>query len=85
MFSINWCIISYTGQCACVPIVTVVLSSLGFTKHYVQVILYMMREIIEQITAGGPMVRTPIILVRRPISLSLIKYLCNHAIIVQRL
>ena len=32
----------------------------------------MIREIIEQITAGSPMVGTPIILVQRPISLGLI-------------
>ena len=40
--------------------------------------LRLMREIIEQITAGSPMVR---ILVRRPISLGLIKDLCNHALL----
>ena len=32
----------------------------------------MMREFIEQITAGSPIVGTPIILVQRPISLGLI-------------
>ena len=35
-------------------------------------------------TAGSPMVGTPITLVQRPISLGLIKDLCNHAITVQR-
>ena len=47
-------------------------------------VLLLMREIIERITAGSLMVRTPIILVRRPISLGLIKDLSNHAITVQR-
>ena len=44
--------------------------------------MLLMREIIEQITAGSPMVGTPIIPVRRPISLGLIKDLYNHAITV---
>ena len=35
-------------------------------------------------TAGGPMVRTAIILVRRPISLDLIKDLSNHTITVPK-
>ena len=39
----------------------------------------------QRVTAGSPMVGTPIILVRRPISLGLIKDLCNQAIIVRRL
>ena len=43
-----------------------------------------MREIVEQITAGSLMVGTPIILFWRPISLGLIKDLCNHAITVWR-
>ena len=47
-------------------------------------VLLLMRGIIEQITAGSPMVGTPIILVQRKISLGLIKDLCNHAITVQR-
>ena len=36
-------------------------------------VLLLMKENIEQITAGSPMVGTPIILVWRPISLGLIK------------
>ena len=47
-------------------------------------VLLLMRVIIEQITAGSLMVGTPIILVQRPISLGLIKDLCNHAITVRR-
>ena len=47
-------------------------------------VLLFMREIIEQITAGSLMVRSPIILVQRPISLGLSKDLCNYAITVRR-
>ena len=42
-----------------------------------------MKEIIEQITAGSPMVGTLIILVWRPISLGLIKDLRDHPITVR--